>query len=172
MVYKSMLIALLGLFLTGCAVYGGHGHYGYDRYYSTDHHYIERYPVHVAPRIYYRDGYRYDGRRYYDGGHRYDGKRGHDGRRERHRAPRDYQPNRRHQQRFDRGRQDHRSGQPRQDWQGRRDQAQPPRWARSDDRREVAQRRPDHRAGQPRQFQRHSQGSRANDRRDWQHRLN
>lgn len=201
MAYRSMLIALLGLSLTGCAVYGDGYGYGYGHhYYSTDYYHVDRYPVYVAPRVYYHGGYRYDGPRYYDGKRYYDGR--HDQRRYLP-APRahDYKPERRHQQRFDRGRQEqHLVVPPRQGWDGRhkqlRQQAPQPRRhfqdGRSDDRRHdgrSAQHRPDHRAGQAQQqqawqgrndraqqraqqHQRHSQGTHNNDRRNWEPRAN
>nr|WP_298143006.1 hypothetical protein [uncultured Pseudomonas sp.] len=52
MSYKSIVVALLGLSLTGCAVYGGggYGHRGYDRGYTTVYYRTQPYPVYVVPR--------------------------------------------------------------------------------------------------------------------------
>ncbi|MDP3814799.1 hypothetical protein [Pseudomonas sp.] len=107
MFYKSILIALLGLFLTSCAVYGGgYGHRGYDRhYYPAPYYRVERYPVYVTPRYYWRDGHRYEGRRY--DGHSYDGRRYDDRRAPHYYAPaptlRHYQIDRRDARHDDRG---------------------------------------------------------------------
>ena len=59
MSYKSIVVALLGLSLTGCAVYGGggYGHRGYDRGYTTVYYRTQPYPVYVVPR-YERHGIR------------------------------------------------------------------------------------------------------------------
>lgn len=178
MAYRSLLVTLLGLSLTGCAVYGGgyaydYGYPGYDRYYTTDHYHVERYPVYVAPRVYYRDGYRYDGRRYDD--------RRHDQRRYLPAPqPRLYGHDRRHDQGFDRDRQEPRAGHAGPGWQGRPDQAQP----RGQQPRRDAQGRQAYRQGavqqgrqgQPQQraqqAQRDSRGAQRNDRRDWQPHLN
>ncbi|MHA6492799.1 hypothetical protein ACX0MV_06055 [Pseudomonas borbori] len=69
MSYKSMLVALLGLSLTGCAVYGGeggYGHRGYDRNHSTTYYHVQRYPVYVVPGHKRHHDYRHDRRRYDD----------------------------------------------------------------------------------------------------------
>jgi hypothetical protein len=68
MPYKVLLAALLGLSLTGCAVYGGgydHAYRGHDRYYAGSSYQVQRYPVYVAPRHYGYDNRRYD-RRHFD----------------------------------------------------------------------------------------------------------
>ena len=61
MAYKSILVALLGLSLGGCAVYGGgYGHRGYDRSYTTVYYRAPSYPVYVVPRYERHDKhYRY-----------------------------------------------------------------------------------------------------------------
>lgn len=149
MPYKPMLIALLGLFLTGCAVYGGgygHRYSGYDRHYSAGHYQVQRYPVYAAPR-YYRDDRRqaipsYDKRSY--------GKR-HD--RRRHEAPRhdqrrylpatqsrynnqDRRSAPRHDGRRDQRRHDYRAEQPREGWSGQhfKQQGRTPKYQRQDQR--------------------------------------
>lgn len=68
MSYKSMLLALLFVSLSGCAVYGGgsgYGHRSYDRHYSTSYYQVQRYPVYVVPQQRY-PAYRHDGRRHED----------------------------------------------------------------------------------------------------------
>ncbi|MFP6848723.1 MAG: hypothetical protein VCA57_08470 [Pseudomonas sp.] len=64
MSYKSIILAVLLVSLSGCAVYGGgYGHPGYDRYYSTTYYQTQPYPVYVVPQQRY-PAYRYDERRY------------------------------------------------------------------------------------------------------------
>lgn len=66
MIRKSMLVALLGFSLTGCAVYGDSGYGGgyrdYDRQYYPGAH-VQRSQVYGAPRVYVYEDRRYD-RRY------------------------------------------------------------------------------------------------------------
>ncbi|WP_079202873.1 hypothetical protein [Pseudomonas sp. CC6-YY-74] len=133
MPYKFMLIALLGLFLTGCAVYGdGYDHRssGYDRpYYSGGDYRVQRYPVYVAPRH-----YGYEDRRHVQ--RRYDAPR-HDQRRylpapqqrhfnndrraeRRHDGRHDGRRDQRHAGRHDQRGQDYRAAQQRQGWNGKR----------------------------------------------------
>lgn len=107
MLFKSMIIALLGLVLTGCAVYGGsgYGHRGYDRGHSTTYYHVQRYPVYVVPQPQRYKVYSYDGRRYDD-----------------HRHPPRYYvpaPQSRHYQ--DRKRHAYRMMQPHAGWDGHRD---------------------------------------------------
>lgn len=143
--YRSLVVALFGLSLTGCAVYGGgyaydYGYPGYDRYYTTDHYYVERYPVYVAPRVYYRDGHHDDGHRY--GDRRYE---------QRRYLPASQTPHHnqapRYRQRFDQGRQD---GQGRDD----RHQQRNAQGGRTDDRHPAAQGRRDYGREQPQHWQR------------------
>ncbi|MDM8350405.1 hypothetical protein P8H27_16140 [Pseudomonas sp. sp1636] len=162
MPYKFMLIALLGLFLTGCAVYGdgyGHRYSGYDRhYYSGGDYRVQRYPVYVAPRHYGYDDRRHVQRRY--DAPRHDQRRylpapqtryyNHDRRAEqRHDGRRDQRYTGRRDQRG----QDYRAAQPRQGWNGKR-LDQHDRQQRSSNR-------------QPR-----GQGPRSDDRRGWESRRN
>ena len=159
MLHKAMLVALLGLFLTGCAVYGdGHRYSGYDRHYYSDSHYrVQRYPVYVTPRHYYGDSRyqqrRYDDRqhdqrrylpapqpRYYNNDHRVE--RRHDGRRDQ-----------RHEGRRDQRGQDHRIAQSRQGWDGRQNN----------------QHRQQQRSSNQQQ---RDQGSRSGDRRGWENQRN
>ena len=68
MSYKSILLALLVLSVSGCAVYGGgsgYGHRGYDRGHSTTYYQVQRYPVYVVPQPRYK-AHQHDGRRYDD----------------------------------------------------------------------------------------------------------
>lgn len=127
MSYKSMLIALLGLSLTGCAVYGDsydHDYRGYDRHYSSGYHnhrQVQRYPVYVAPRYYGYDDRRHDR-------HRYDDRR-HDQRRYAPAPPprysnHDRRPDHRYDGRRDHRGHDYRAAQPRQGWDGRHYQLQ------------------------------------------------
>lgn len=150
MPYKPILVALLGLFLTGCAVYGdgyGHRYPGYDRHYSAGHYQGQRYPVYVAPRH-----YRYDDRRHaipsydkrsYDKRHdrrRFDAHR-HDQRRylpapqSRH-YNHDRRTGPRHEGRRDQRRQDYRAEQPRKGWSGQhfKLQERTPKYQRHDKR--------------------------------------
>ncbi|TBU95627.1 hypothetical protein DNK34_21340 [Pseudomonas dryadis] len=56
-----MLVALLGLAMTGCAVYGdssGSGYRGYDRQYYPGVQ-VQRYPLYAAPRVYVYEDRRY-----------------------------------------------------------------------------------------------------------------
>ncbi|TBU71835.1 hypothetical protein DNK06_23335 [Pseudomonas daroniae] len=66
MIRKSMLVALLGFLLTGCAVYGDSGYGGgyrdYDRQYYPGAH-VQRSQVYGTPRVYVYEDRRYD-RRY------------------------------------------------------------------------------------------------------------
>ncbi|MDA7085523.1 hypothetical protein PH586_03840 [Pseudomonas sp. SA3-5] len=151
MLHKAMLVALLGLFLTGCAVYGdgyGHRYSGYDRhhYYSGGDYRVQRYPVYVAPRHYYgdhRDDRRHDQRRYlpapqprhYNNDRRAESR--HDGRRDR-----------RHEGRRDQRAQDHHAVQSRQGWDGRQSNQ--------------------HKQPQRSSNQRRDHGSRSGDRRSWE----
>ncbi|SDJ03358.1 hypothetical protein SAMN05216588_1355 [Pseudomonas flavescens] len=102
MIRKSMLVALLGFALTGCAVYGDSGYGGYrdyDRQYYPGAH-VQRYETYGAPRVYVYEDRRYERRysppRYYapPPPPRYFSQPGHDaryhGRHERNR--RDYRP--------------------------------------------------------------------------------
>ncbi|WPC06249.1 hypothetical protein SBP02_05715 [Pseudomonas benzenivorans] len=113
MFYKSILAALFGLSLTGCAVYGGgydHGYRGYDPHYSSHYYQVQRYPVHVAPRYYSHEVRRYD-RRHFD-------HRRHDQRRYLPApAARHYGVESRSVHRLE-GRRDYRSAQPRPGWRG------------------------------------------------------
>lgn len=160
MFYRSMLVALLGAFLGGCAVYGGgydhgYGYRGHDRYYSSSHYQVQRYPVYVAPRYYGYDDRRYDRRRY--DGHRHDQRRYlpapssrqfHHDRRDDRRF--DRRSDRRHDMRHDQRRRDYRAEQPRKGWGGQHFKLQ--------------ERTPKH--------QRHDKGSRGDDRRGWESRHN
>ncbi|UCJ16449.1 hypothetical protein K5Q02_22140 [Pseudomonas sp. MM211] len=118
MIRKSMLVALLGFSLTGCAVYGDSGYGGgyrdYDRQYYPGAH-VQRSQVYGAPRVYVYEDRRYDSR--YD---------------RRYSPPRHYapppppryfnQPERydpRYQNRHDRNRGDYRPS-PRPGWEGQR----------------------------------------------------
>lgn len=71
MSHRFLLIALLGLILSGCAVYDdGYGYRGNNHYYHySDSYRVERYPVYVAPRHYYYDQRHYHDGRYYDRRH-------------------------------------------------------------------------------------------------------
>lgn len=67
MSYKSVLLALLLVSLSGCAVYGGgsgYGHRGYDRGHANTYYHVQRYPVYVMPhpryKVYHHDRRRYD----------------------------------------------------------------------------------------------------------------
>ncbi|MDZ4336586.1 MAG: hypothetical protein U1A62_23200 [Pseudomonas sp.] len=111
MSYKSMLLALLVLSLSGCAVYGGgsgYGHRGYDRGHSSTYYQVQRYPVYVVPQPQRYKAYHHDGRRYDD-----------------HRHPSRYYvpaPQPRHYQTHKyQNRHDYRVTQPRAGWDGRRD---------------------------------------------------
>ncbi|MBS7661562.1 hypothetical protein I0D00_06295 [Pseudomonas lalucatii] len=111
--YKSLLVALFGLSLTGCAVYGGgydHGYRGYERHYSSNYHQVQRYPVYVVPRYHGHDLRRHDGRHFTP--------RRHDQRRYLP-APdaRHYGVDRRSVHRLE-GRRDYRSAEPRPGWRG------------------------------------------------------
>lgn len=66
MLFKSMLIALLGLFMSGCVAYGGsgHGYRGHDRHYSTTYYQVPRQTLYVVPHYYRHDKHRYEVRRY------------------------------------------------------------------------------------------------------------
>ena len=114
MIRKSMLVALLGFLLTGCAVYGDSGYGGgyrdYDRQYYPGAH-VQRSQVYGAPRVYVYEDRRYD-RRYSQPRHyapppppRY------------FNQPRGYDP--RYQNRHDRNRGDYRPA-PRPGWEGQR----------------------------------------------------
>jgi len=110
MSYKSMLLALLVLSLSGCAVYGGgsgYGHRGYDRGHSNTYYQVQRYPVYVVPQPRY-EAYHHDGRRYDEHRHppRYYVPAA---------QPRHYQSNQYHK------RHDYRVAQPYAGWDGRRD---------------------------------------------------
>lgn len=125
MSFKSMLLAVLGLSMTGCAVYGDsydRGYRSYDRGYYSGSNQVQRYPVYVEPRYnsYYdrrHDRYR-DDRRYYDNRRyvdpRYDARRYAPAP-----PPRHYSNDRRHDRRDDYRRHDYRSPQPRPGWDGR-----------------------------------------------------
>jgi hypothetical protein len=111
MSYKSMLLALLVLSLSGCAVYGGgsgYGHRGYDRGHSNTYYQVQRYPVYVVPQPQRYKAYHHGGRRYDD-----------------HRHPSRYYvpaPKPRHYQTHKyQNRHDYRVMQPRAGWDGRRD---------------------------------------------------
>ncbi|MCZ4324034.1 hypothetical protein [Pseudomonas anguilliseptica] len=111
MSYKSMLLALLVLTLSGCAVYGGgsgYGHRGYDRGHSNTYYQVQRYPVYVVPQPQRYKAYQHDGRRYDD-----------------HRHPSRYYvpaPQPRHYQTHKyQKRHDYRVVQPQAGWDGRRD---------------------------------------------------
>jgi hypothetical protein len=115
MSYKSMLLALLVLSLSGCAVYGGDSGYGqrsYDRGHSTTYYQVQRSPVYVVPQQRY-PAYRHDGRRYDDQRHppRYYVPAP----QPRHYQTHKYQP---HQYQ---NRPDYRVTHPRAGWEGRRD---------------------------------------------------
>ncbi|MGG5872079.1 hypothetical protein [Pseudomonas peli] len=101
MSYKSMLLALLVLSLSGCAVYGGgsgYGHRGYDRGPSTTYYQVQRYPVYVVPQPQRYDDHRHPPRYYVPAP-----------------KPRHYQTHK-YQKRHD-----YRVTQPRAGWDGRRD---------------------------------------------------
>ena len=69
MPYKTMLLALLLMSLSGCAVYGGGSGYGdhrYDRVHSSTYYQVQRYPVYAVPQPHRYKAYRHDGRRYDD----------------------------------------------------------------------------------------------------------
>ncbi|VXB26543.1 conserved exported hypothetical protein [Pseudomonas sp. 8BK] len=111
MSYKSMLLALLVLTLSGCAVYGdgsGYGHRGYDRGHSNTYYQVQRYPVYVVPQPQRYKAHQHDGRRYDD-----------------HRHPSRYYvpaPQPRHYQTHKyQKRHDYRVVQPQAGWDGRRD---------------------------------------------------
>lgn len=167
MLFKSMLIALLGLFLTGCAVYGGgYGHRGYDRHYSSTYYQVHRQPVYVVPRYQRHDGHRYyDGRRHddrHDG--RHDGRRYDDGRHSQHRyipvpVPRHYQSN------GHKLRHDYRAVQPQAGWDRRREQRQEDWGSR---RQEIRQQ--GHNARQD--DRRRGDGQRDGERRGWERQQN
>ncbi|UTW07012.1 hypothetical protein [Pseudomonas benzenivorans] len=126
MLYKYMLAAVLGLSMTGCAVYGGgydHGYRGHDRYYPSNRYQVQRYPVYVAPRYYSHDARHYDSHRHDD--KRYDGRRYDQRRYLPAPSPRMLHDERRAVKRID-GRRDHRfdrrrayrSAEPRPGWRG------------------------------------------------------
>lgn len=111
MSYKSMLLALLVLSLSGCAVYGGgsgYGHRGYDRGHSNTYYQVQRYPVYVVLQPQRYKAYHHDGRRYDD-----------------HRHPSRYylptQKSRHYQAHKYQKRHDYRVLQPYAGWDGRRD---------------------------------------------------
>lgn len=65
MIYKSMLVVvLLFVSLSGCAVYGGGGyaHREYNRGQSNTYYQVQRYPVYVLPQPQRYSNYRYGGR--------------------------------------------------------------------------------------------------------------
>jgi len=119
MSYKYLLVALLGLSMTGCAVYGDgydHGYRNHDRGYYGGHDRVQRHPVYVAPRYYSYDDRRYSTSRYT--GRHYDQRRYVP-------PPRYYGNDRRPEyRRDDHRRHDYRSAQPRPGWNGRHYQLQ------------------------------------------------
>jgi hypothetical protein len=132
MFYKSMLAALLGLSLTGCAVYGGgydYGYRGHDRYYSNNHYQARRDPVYGVPRYYGHEGRRYDGRRH--DVRRYDRRR-FDKRRYLPAPPARLSRDERRSMRRIEGRRDYRSAEPRRGWRGQhlKPQERTPRYQR------------------------------------------
>ncbi|SFJ28905.1 hypothetical protein SAMN05216206_3860 [Pseudomonas guineae] len=135
MPYKTMLLALLLMSLSSCAVYGGGSGYGnhrYDRGHSNTYYQVQRYPVYVVPQPRRYQTHRHDGRRYDD--HRQP---------PRYYAPapqpRDYQA-RRYQKRHD-----YRVTQPRAGWDGNRDHDYSRGHQQSRQQRYDAQRDEDHR---------------------------
>ncbi|WP_341304950.1 hypothetical protein [Pseudomonas sp. TMP25] len=67
MSFKSVLLALLVLSLSGCAVYGGNNGYGqrgYERGHAKSYYHVQRYPVYGAPQYHRQPTYRHDGQRY------------------------------------------------------------------------------------------------------------
>ncbi|MDX1297347.1 MAG: hypothetical protein R3260_03765 [Pseudomonas sp.] len=69
MSYRAMLVAMLLVSLSGCAVYGGgsgYSHRGYDRGHSNTYYQVQRYPVYVVPQPQRYRAYRHDGRYYED----------------------------------------------------------------------------------------------------------
>lgn len=150
MFYKSTLVALLGLFLGGCAVYGGgydhgYGYRGHDHYYSSSHYRVQRYPVYVAPRYYDYDDRRYDRRRY--DGHRHDERRYLPAPPSRF-SSEERRPSHRLDGRHDQRRHDYRAEQPRKGWGGQHFKPQ--------------ERTP--------KYRRHDSDSRGDDRRGWERR--
>ena len=135
MIRKSMLVALLGFSLTGCAVYGD-SRYG-NRYYERQYHpgtYVERTEVYGAPRVYVYEDRRYD-RRYPPSGHYSAPPRGYYAPPP---PPRYYHPpgyDQRYYGRHNRNRRDYRPA-PRPGWEGQRHHYQqqqrqrysPPHW--------------------------------------------
>jgi hypothetical protein len=144
MFYRVLLVALLGLTLTGCAVYGGgydHAYRGHDRYYAGSSYQVQRYPVYVVPRHYGYDNRRYD-RRHFDN-QRYDQQRfypqRHDQRRYLPAPPARFSNHERRSGhridgRHDQRRYDYRDTQQRRGWSGRRfdPQERTPRYQRHD----------------------------------------
>lgn len=125
MIRKSMLVALLGFSLTGCAVYDD-SRYG-NRYYERQYYpgtYVERTEVYGAPRFYVYEDRRLDS--HYP-------PPGHHSRPPRHYNPPGYDP--RYYGRHDRNRRDYRPA-PRPGWEGQRHHYQqqqrprysPPQW--------------------------------------------
>lgn len=156
MFYKTVLAALLGLSLGGCAVYGGgyghdYGYRGHDRYYSSSHYQAQRYPVYVAPRYYGYDDRRYD-RRHYD-------ERRHDQRRYLPAPPARFSS---HERRYD-SRHDGRYER-RHDGRGRDYRAEQPRKGWSGQHFKLQERTP--------KYRRHDQGSQGDGRRSWERRHN
>jgi hypothetical protein len=110
MTYKSMLLLLLFVSLSGCAVYGGggYGHREYDRGQSNTYYQVQRYPVFVLPQPQRSKNYRHDGQHSDD--RRY--------------SPRYYVPApqpRHYQSHTYPQRHDYRVAQPYAGWDGRRD---------------------------------------------------
>jgi hypothetical protein len=111
MSYKSVLLALLVLSVSGCAVYGGgsgYGHRGYDRGHSSTYYQVQRYPVYVVPQPKRYKAYRHDGRHFDD----------------RRQLPRDYVPApqpRYYPSHTYSQQHDYRVAQPYAGWDGRRD---------------------------------------------------
>jgi hypothetical protein len=146
MPYKVLLAALLGLSLTGCAVYGGgydHAYRGHDRYYAGSSYQVQRYPVYVAPRHYGYDNRRYDRRHFDNRRHdpRHFNQQRHDQRRYLPAPPARFSNHERHSGhridgRRDQRRHDYRDTQQRRGWNGQRfdPQERTPRYQRHDQR--------------------------------------
>lgn len=121
---KYLLVAFLGLSMSGCAVYGDgydHGYRSYDRGYYSGHNHVQRYPVYVAPRYYSYDDRRYSNSHY--NGRHYDQRRYVPAPPPRYYSN-DRRPEYRHDRRDDHRRHDYRSAQPRPGWNGRHYQMQ------------------------------------------------
>ncbi|MDH1261955.1 hypothetical protein [Pseudomonas sp. GD03944] len=121
MSFKSMLFAVLGLSMTGCAVYGDsyeRDYYrSYDRGYYSGGSQVQRHPVYVEPRFNSYHDRRYD--RYRDDRRYYDNRPYYDQRRYAPPPPPRYYNDRRYERRDDHRRHDYRSAQPRPGWNGR-----------------------------------------------------